>query len=119
MSQEVMEKDIKETAEQIIAENKVRLHEVIGLLGDAPEGHLDKAYAAECGEFTSTRDPVLFLRNLRDKIVHTSGGSEFTVGAISAALVTFPEETAAELALRRANLKAELGITDTDPEASN
>ena len=76
--------------------------EFIRIMGQAPESQMDTALAEECQRFDG-KDPVRFLRDLRDKCVW-SGSSEFCVIAISAILSKEPEETIEARDARHAEL---------------
>lgn len=77
------------------------------LLSDAPNSHIDKVFTDEVIEYLKGDDksePLLFLRNLLDKMVFAGGCSDFSVMAIDVVLKNFPPETTAEQLTRRANL---------------
>lgn len=70
------------------------LFEFIRLLSEAPETQIDPTYTQEMRNFLrgdDLRDPVLFLRNIQDRMVFTSGCSDFTIIAITAMLSSYPE----------------------------
>lgn len=98
-----------ESVEKIINENTEKLVAIIKLFGEAPEGEMDDKFKQECLNFTQgSEDPVLFVRDLRDKLVHAGGSADFVIQAITGALAFFAEETAEETALRRANLAQQM-----------
>lgn len=72
-----------------------KLTELLKGLGEAPDGHLDKQYSAQCRQFTSqTHDlpeTLRFIRNLRDKCVYTAGGSNFVMMLWNFMLSEYPE----------------------------
>lgn len=109
----------QEEVKAIINQNNEQLRELIKLFSEAPEGQMDAPFVTECKEFLKTPGDgdksVFFLRNLRDKLAHTGGSTDFVIGAISAALAYYPEEDAKTMSLRRANLAKEMGISNKEP----
>jgi len=68
------------------------LEAIIKMLGDSPDSQLDSSLSKACREFSAqTDDPVIFLRNLRDVVVHIGGGSGFVMAVFQALLANSPE----------------------------
>lgn len=69
---------------------------------------MDPRYTKRCQELSDEEDPVLFLRNLRDELVHTSGSSELVITLCTTFLGSYPEETPQETVERRQRLQERL-----------
>jgi len=68
------------------------LCEFITILGKAPDSQLDLSLSKSCREFSvPSDDPVVFLRNLRDMVVHIGGGSLVIMQSLNALLSDYPE----------------------------
>jgi hypothetical protein len=81
------------------------LHELIKILGDAPDNVLDKMLAKECREFEGS-DPIRFLYDLRDKVVRYGAGSQIMFTLLNPILDKHPE-TEEEAEKRRRVIEAE------------
>ena len=105
-----------DTLLQIIKANDARLVNIIQLFGgdESPDEELNEAAKKVCQDFKSDGgDPVSFLRDLRDRVAHTSGKKGFVTQAITGALAFYPNEDDEDMALRRANLAQAMGIPST------
>jgi len=83
---------------------------LIEMLSSAPDGQLDASLAKECSKFLllpdTGKDPVLFLRNLRDKCVYCAGASNAVMTLFAIFLDKLPPEPETEKEARRASLEA-------------
>jgi len=78
----------------------------ISALGDAPDSQLCSSLSASCRKFVESGndDEIKFLRNLRDLVVHVSGGSSFVLSALNSILQSH-EEPEEEAEIRRKELE--------------
>lgn len=88
----------------------------ISALSRAPDSQLCSSLATLCREFVdredADEDEIRFLRNLRDMVVHVSGGSAFVLHALNAILDSH-EEPEDEKATRRKELETYLYSKDS------
>ena len=91
--------------------NDGELKELIKGFGKAPDSQIDEQFRARCEEFDGD-DPVRFMRDLRDELVHCGASTGFVITAISAALVGRDPEPRAEHDARIAELEAKYGGRD-------
>jgi hypothetical protein len=71
-----------------------KLREIMVGFGDAPDGHLDKAFAKQCAhlpEDISLEDMLKFIRNMRDECAYCAGASDFVMRFLSILLDDYPE----------------------------
>lgn len=89
-------------------EHAVEFFEFIKLLMQAPDGDIDQVYKEKIRDFLyadTMGDPVIFLRNIVDEMVFTSGCADIIVTAIQFMLDIVPKETAEQAIERRSRLK--------------
>lgn len=86
---------------------------ILGEMGNAPDGQLDRSYAKECRVFVAEKhdlpETLRFIRDLRDKCVFTAGGSDFVMQIWSMMLSEYPEPEE-EKAERRKELEKWAGM---------